>query len=292
MGVTFPRKVLIALLCAQFLVPSAIAAPQKIVVGGNRPVTVNLPADVTKPSPLLIMLHSASTSGAQQERYMKLGPAAKKLGMIYIAPDGTVGSDGRRVWNAAKACCQKSGKPVDDIAYINSLIDEIAKKVPVDQSRIYMVGHSNGAFMSIAFACETGRVAAVVSLAGAMDDDFTCATEKPFAFLQIHGTADHTIKFGGGALNNFSYTSAQQTLLRVAQSNNCDLESASKGSTAKKDFEPKIAGRETIIENLKSCQRPTALWRIQGGAHSPSLPVTYAQQILTFMTQSGEILSK
>ena len=292
MGVALPRKVLIVLLCTQFLMPSAIAAPQQIVVGGNRPVTVQLPLDVTKPSPLLIMLHSASTSGAQQERYMKLAPEAKKLGMIYIAPDGTVGSDGRRVWNAAKSCCQKSGTPVDDIAYINSLIDEIAKKVPVDQSRIYLVGHSNGAFMSIAFACETGRVAAVVSLAGAMDEDFTCATPKPFAFLQIHGTADSTIKYGGGALNNFSYTSAQEILMRVAHTNACEIKSASQSLGVRKNFEPKISGRETIVETLKGCKRPTVLWRIRGGAHSPSLPSNYASQILTFMTQSSAILSK
>ena len=172
---------------------SNASSPQSFVVGGSRPVTVNLPDKLSQPAPLLIMLHSASTSGAHQERYMKLAPVAKKLGMIYIAPDGTVGEDGKRVWNASKACCQKSGTPIDDIAYIHSLIDEIAQRVPVDQSRIYFVGHSNGAFMSLAFACATGRAAGVVWLAGAMFADSTCATSNPFTFLQIHGVADKTI---------------------------------------------------------------------------------------------------
>lgn len=262
------------------------SAGKPFVVGGNRPVMVNLPANISKPSPLLIMLHSASTSGAHQERYMKLAPVAKKLGMIYIAPDGTVGADGKRVWNAAKACCQKSGSPVDDIAYITALIDEIAAKIPVDRSRIYMVGHSNGAFMSLTFACATGSVAAVVSLAGALDSDYTCASKKPFALLQIHGTADKTIKIDGGKMNGFTYTSAQETLQRIALLNKCPETSFSQASLSKKDFDPTIPGAETTVKELSGCHAAVTYWRIAQGAHSPKLPANYAEQVLRWILKA------
>jgi polyhydroxybutyrate depolymerase len=251
-----------------------------LVVGGDRPVVVNLPSDISQPSPLLIMLHSASTSGAHQERYMKLAPVAKKLGMIYIAPDGTVGADGRRVWNAAKACCQKSGTPVDDIAYITSLIDEIAAQVPVDRSRIYLVGHSNGAFMSLAYACTTGSVAAVVSLAGAFDSDYRCASNRPFALLQIHGSADKTIKINGGSLNGFKYTSGRETVNIVASLNGCNSEAPLRQPFKRKDFDPSIPGAETAIDSYRGCKAPVTFWRIGGGAHSPRLPADYAEQVL------------
>jgi polyhydroxybutyrate depolymerase len=279
------KRVLPFLLLLSLFTPaqSNAASPQSFIVGGSRPVTVNLPDQLSQPAPLLIMLHSASTSGAHQERYMKLGPVAKKMGMIYIAPDGTVGADGRRVWNAAKACCQKSGTPVDDIAYINSLIDEISQKVPVDQSRIYFVGHSNGAFMSLAFACATGRAAGVVSLAGAMDADATCATDKPFTFLQIHGVADKTIKIDGGILNGHRYTSAQETLNRVALINKCPANSVISADFSKKDFDPTITGAETTVISLDKCAKPVTYWRIARGAHSPKLPSNFAEQVLTFI---------
>lgn len=280
------RRLIPLLLLFPVAITPAGAAPITFVVGGLRPVTVNLPADTSKPSPLLIMLHSASTSGAHQERYMKLGPVAKKLGMIYIAPDGTVGADGRRVWNAAKACCQKSGTPVDDIAYINSLIDEISQKVPVDQSRIYFVGHSNGAFMSLAFACATGRAAGVVSLAGAMDVDATCATDKPFTLLQIHGVADKTIKIDGGALNGHRYTSAQETLNRVAAVNKCPAISVISADFSKKDFDPNINGAETTVISLEKCAKSVTYWRIARGAHSPKLPSNFAEQVLHYLASS------
>lgn len=276
------RSLIALLLLSSLAVPASAAEP--FVIGGSRPVTVNLPADTSQPSPLLIMLHSASTSGAHQERYMKLGPVAKKLGMIYIAPDGTVGADGRRVWNAAKACCQKSGEPVDDIAYLNSLIDEIDVKYPVDRRRIYFVGHSNGAFMSLAFACSTGKVAGVVSLAGALDTDNQCQSAHPFAFLHIHGVADPTIKINGGALNHYPYTSAVETISRVAAVNKCEIPKFSQAAFSKKDFDPTIPGDETTVQKLNNCAAPVVYWRVARGPHSPKLPLNYAQQILAFLS--------
>ena len=263
-----------------------IAASPTIVVGGDRPVTVQLPAKMSKPAPLLILMHSASSSGERQEKNTKLAAAAKKAGMIFIAPDGTIGLDGRRVWNAAKSCCQKPGIEIDDLTYINALIDEIAIELPVDQSRIYMVGHSNGGFMSIAFACSTGRIAGVVSLAGAMDVDAQCQSERPFNFLQIHGTDDATIKFGGGVHNFHPYTSAEETVNRISAINQCKSSPFSQIALKKKDFDRSIQGSETTIHTIEGCKAPTSLWRISGGLHSPKLPTNYAEQIISFLTST------
>lgn len=281
------RSTFLSLLVLFAPLTHANAASNFFVVGGDRPVSVHLPSESFQPAPLLILLHSASTSGAHQEKKMKLAPIAKKLGMIYIAPDGTVGRDGRRVWNAAKACCQKPGTDVDDIAYLDSLIDEIDAKHPVDRERIYFVGHSNGAFMSLAYACTTGKVAAVVSLAGAMDVDSECATTNPFAFLHIHGAADSTIKIDGGTLNFHRYTSAVETLDRVAKVNQCVASFFSPVAFAKKDFDPTIPGRETTVQKLESCAAPIVYWRIANGPHSPKLPANYGEQILTFLAQNS-----
>ncbi len=263
----------------------AIAA-EPFIVGGDRPVRVQLPKDTSQPSPLLIMLHSASSSGAKQEKRLKLAPVAKKLGMIYIAPDGTVGVDGRRVWNAAKACCQKPGTEVDDLTYLDSLIEEIDESYPVDRNRIYFVGHSNGAFMSLAYACTTGKVAAVVSAAGAMDLDSECFGPHPFAFLHIHGVEDATIKINGGVLNGHSYTSATETLNRVSEVNLCVAPTFSQATFKKKDFEPTIPGLETRVHEISNCAAPIVYWRVARGAHSLNLPANYADQILTFLSQN------
>lgn len=278
----------IALISLPTLASPAFSLDKTLVAGGDRPVTVQLPTKMAKPAPLLILMHSASSSGERQEKNTKLAAAAKKAGMIFLAPDGTIGLDGRRVWNAAKACCQKPGVDIDDMTYISSLIDEIALQVPVDQRRIYMVGHSNGGFMSIAFACSTGRIAGVVSLAGAMDADAQCEGGKPFSFLQIHGTEDSTIKFGGGVHNFHPYTGAEETINRIASVNQCVSPTFTNVVLKKMDFDRTIPGFETTVQSGFGCKAPTVLWRVSGGAHSPKLPNNYADQVLAFLTKQSK----
>jgi len=260
------------------------SASSNYTVGGDRPVTVNLPTNLTNPAPLLILLHSASTSGAHQERYMKLGPIAKKNGIIYIAPDGTMNPEGKRFWNASKSCCNKFKQDVDDVAYINSLIDEINAKTPVDPKRVYLIGHSNGAFMSYTFACKTNKVAAIVAIAGAMDVNPDCTPSSPVSLLDIHGTADKTIKVHGGVLNSNPYTSAAETVKTIARANKCN-----NPTTSMKDFEPTIKGAETTVINY-SCDTHTHLqfWKIAKGSHSPKLPVDFAQQAISFLLQQRQ----
>lgn len=260
-------------------------AEESFTVGGERPVTVNLPTSLQNPAPLLILLHSASTSSAHQERYMKLAAVAKSRGIIYIAPDGTKNQEGKRFWNAAKACCDKYQSGVDDVAFLNSLIDEINLRTPVDFSRIYLIGHSNGAFMSFTFACKSNRIAAIVAIAGAMDTNPECSTTNPISLLDIHGTEDKTIKIGGGVLNGFSYTSAATTVKRIADANTC-----SDAITHKIDFEPTIKGSETTIFNY-SCkfQRHLQYWRIKGGSHSPVLPKDFAEQVIGFLIKQSRV---
>ena len=259
-------------------------AAHNYIVGGERPVTVNLPETLASPAPLLILLHSASTSGAHQENYMKLGPVAKKNGIIYIAPDGMTNPEGKRFWNAAKSCCNRYKEEVDDVAYINSLIDEISKKTPVDPKRIYLIGHSNGAFMSFTFACKTNKVAAIVAIAGAMDQSPDCTPSTPVSLLNIHGTADKTIKVTGGVMNNFPYTSATKTVKTIASVNKC-----SNPATSKKDFEPTIKGTETTVINY-ACNTHTHLqfWKISNGSHSPKLPTDFAEQVISFLLKQSK----
>lgn len=275
---------LLTVIALTFGILSPAQAAHNYIVGGERPVTVNLPETLASPAPLLILLHSASTSGAHQENYMKLGPVAKKNGIIYIAPDGMTNPEGKRFWNASKSCCNRYKEEVDDVAYINSLIDEISTKTPVDPKRIYFIGHSNGAFMSFTFACKTNKVAAIVSIAGAMDAEPDCAPSTPVSLLNIHGTADKTIKIDGGVMNNNSYTSAKSTLTRIALVNKC-----SSPEIAKKDFEPTIKGAETTVFNY-SCESHTHLqyWKIANGSHSPKLPSDFAEQVISFLLKQSK----
>ncbi len=161
-------------------------------------------------APLVILLHGYTASGSLEELYLNITAESNKRGFLYAHPDGTTDSQGNQFWNATDACCNFEGSKVDDSAYISTLIKDVQAAYNVDAKRIYLIGHSNGAFMSYRMACEHGdQIAAFASLAGAMYSDVTkCAAKEPVSLLEIHGTADDTIAYEGGTIVSATYPSA------------------------------------------------------------------------------------
>jgi polyhydroxybutyrate depolymerase len=203
--------------------------------GGERPAELRVPAgyDPSRPTPLVIALHGYSEFNTYVAGVLRLDPNAG--GYLLISPSGTRDEAGKYFWNATDACCNFFGSMVDDVAYLNRLIDEIGAAYNVDPRRIYVVGHSNGGFMAYRFACASaGRIAAVISVAGAtFDDAAACAPSMPVNVLQVHGTADSTILPDGGSImvqgSPRTYPSAVGTVARWASYNGCAATTASGG---------------------------------------------------------------
>ena len=64
------------------------------------------------------------------------------------------------------SCCDRFGDGVDDAGYLRGLIEEIGSTLAIDRKRIYVLGRSNGVFMSYRMACEYADViAGIASLA-------------------------------------------------------------------------------------------------------------------------------
>jgi polyhydroxybutyrate depolymerase len=276
---------------------SSVVAPPDIasrradlVVGGNRPVTVHIPAsyDARQPAPLLIALHGYTSSGADVETYFDLGPAADARGFVYAAPDGTYDRDGNRFWNATDACCNFDDADVDDVAYLTDVIGEIEADLAIDPKRIALVGHSNGGFMAYRMACERAdRVAAIVSLAGAtFVDPADCAPSEPVSIVQVHGTFDDTILFEGGS-TTVPYPGAQATAETWATNDGCD--EASSTLTERIDVDAdRAAGddpAETSVTEWSGCEQGATvqLWTIPDGTHDPSISPAFADAVLDFL---------
>ena len=251
-----------------------------------RPFEVHEPPAVAagKPKPLLILLHGYGASGAIQEAYLKLTPAADAHGMLFVHLDGTLGPQEKRYWNATDACCA-FGATVDDSAYIAAVIADVKARYTVDAARVFLVGHSNGGFMSYRMACDhSDEIAAIVSLEGATWADPTrCTPTEPVATLEVHGTADQTIKYDGGANASFEYPGATTTVATWAKYNGC-----------RPKPDPATGATHAIVENLPAatvlsystgCDRNghSELWTQPDGVHIPVFSPTFADQIVTFL---------
>lgn len=260
---------------------------EDFVAGGDRPVNVLLPDnyDPAEPTPLLILLHGYGADSAIQDGYFVMSSVAATQGLVFAAPDGTTDEGGARFWNATDACCDFYNAGVDDSAYLEAVLDEIASRVNIDPSRIYVVGHSNGGYMSYRMACDhADRIAAIVSLAGAtFEDQSDCAASEPVSVLQIHGTADTDIPYEGGVHGSSGvlFPGAVESVERWAELDGCDAASV---AGAPRDIELEIAGDETTVDSYQACDGTSVeLWSIQGGGHVPSLVEDFSAQVIAWL---------
>lgn len=275
------------LLLGLLLLAVPAVAGEITVDAGRGPITVHVPdsyQDGTH-TPLVLLLHGYGASGAAQEAYMDFLGVHEEYGFLYAFPDGTTDFAGNRFWNATDACCDFGNTNVDDSGYLSDLIDAIEAQVTVDPRRVYLIGHSNGGFMSYRMACDhSDRIAAVASLAGVTwKDPVDCAATAPVHVLQIHGTSDDTILYDGGSIGGNAYPGAVETVEQWAAHAGCDLNPTSGDPI---NLDKSIPGKETTVLRYEaSCAEGGSgeLWTIQNGEHVPSLSKPFTTHVIEWL---------
>ena len=274
----------------------APASPQTIgrntvrVDVDGRPVVMHVPVSYRPGSavPLVVILHGYSSSSAGIDSYFQLTGQSDARGFLYAMPDGLVDRQGNRYWNATDACCDFDRTGVDDSAYLSHLIDVVRRFYTVD--RVFLIGHSNGAFMAIRMACEhADQITGIVGLNGAMwTDKSRCRPSRPVSFLDIRSDADEVIHYGGGlngADGRTPYPSATTTDADWRDFDRCDQQ-ATKGAPL--DLVTDLDGAETAVTSWSCAGRSTLeTWQIVGGSHSPRLSAAFASGVVDFMYAQG-----
>ncbi len=146
------------------------------------------------PVPMIIGLHGTGSSGASFAQYRDFRPIADTANFIMVHPDGTE-LFGIKFWNYGSVL----GSSVDDVGFLEALIDTISSQYSINPQRIYCTGMSNGSFMTYYMACQTNRFAAIGSVTGSMDFDMynNCNPNHPTPSIHIHGTDDPTNPYIG-----------------------------------------------------------------------------------------------
>ena len=152
------------------------------------------------PVPLFIGLHGGTGWADQFAQVDHIEGLAESNGFIVVHPDGVhqVAALPGEVWNGGGCCGVAARRNVDDVGFINALIDAIEAGHAIDQHRVYAYGHSNGAIMSYRLACElSNRIDGIGLYAGTLDIS-TCSPAQPVSVIHIHGSADKNIPINGG----------------------------------------------------------------------------------------------
>lgn len=166
------------------------------VQGLQRTYHLHIPQnyDPQQPAPVVLALHGAGMNGSLMASFCGLDQTAEREGFLVVYPNGT-GNGPFLSWNAGGLPKKlMEGRP-DDVAFINHLLDDLARVVKVDEKRIYACGMSNGAMMCYRLAAELShRIAAIAPVAGtlAVED---CRPRRPVPVIHFHGTKDQIVPF-------------------------------------------------------------------------------------------------
>ena len=170
---------------------------ESIAAGGLvRTYLLHLPAGGVIPHvPLVLAFHGAGGTGAGMRRLTGFAARADRAGIIVAYPDGV-----RRRWNDGR---RSIPAPVDDVAFVRQLIDTLSRRYGVDPARVYATGISNGGLLSERLGCDLAlRIAAIAPVAANMPADIApaCRPARPVSVIQINGTADPLVPYGGGEI--------------------------------------------------------------------------------------------
>ena len=149
--------------------------------------------------PLMFVFHGFGGIATQFINSADMRDLAESNNFIVVYPQGLdLGGTGSH-WNCSNPSADNKSD-VDDIGFIENLIDQLIVDYPViDSKRIYAAGYSNGGFMSYYLACNSKKFAAIGSVAGTMLDDSyqSCDAQFPTAMINIHGTDDFDVPYDG-----------------------------------------------------------------------------------------------
>lgn len=277
------------------LFSAASFAENRVQIDAGRgavPLIVPASYDSTNVTPLIVLLHGYGSSGVGQDGYMKFSELVDSYGYLLATPDGTqeAGGENNRFWNASKACCNFFESQQDDSSYVMSIIETVQAQYNVDARRIYLIGHSNGGFMSYRTAYEHSDViAGIASLAGSEATDAMPAPAHPVHVLQIHGTADGTIAYNGSQIRGNTYPSALETVQRWAAYNGCTGPAKIVGTM---DLEATLEGLETTRSRFTDdCKLggSTELWTIAEGSHIPAISETFSKDVVEWLLARQKI---
>lgn len=149
--------------------------------------------------PLVVALHGAKGEGASQEKLTGLSALADETrAFVVVYPDGIDAS-----WNDGRPGSPAAEQGVDDVAFVDALLDHLATTVGIDPTRVYVTGMSNGSMMTQRLACELGdRIAAIGPVAGLLPDvlEGACVDAPPMPTMMFFGTDDPLMPYEGGEL--------------------------------------------------------------------------------------------
>ena len=164
----------------------------------------NLPRNT--PVPLILDLHGFGSDSTEHRKFSDFNTIADEYGAIVVYPDGVTTQnswdiEANQGWNAGWCCADPAVNDVDDVGFIEQIVEIAIQIHNIDSTRIYLSGWSNGCAMAQRMAMDSSHIFAAV---GCMS--FYLVSDKnvdysPIPVMEVHGFLDQIVLYESSILS-------------------------------------------------------------------------------------------
>ena len=149
-------------------------------------------------TPLVVALHGGGGLAKKMITFTRFDEISEKENFIVLYPQGY-----ERQWNDGREAASIPAQElnIDDVGFINALIDYICSTYTIAVNRIYVTGVSNGGFMTTRLGCELStKIAAIAPMISTFPKALAakCHPDEPLPVMLINGTSDPLVPYEGG----------------------------------------------------------------------------------------------
>jgi polyhydroxybutyrate depolymerase len=223
--------------------------------------------------PVVLNFHGGGGHADNEQEYSLMDRVADREIFVAVYPNGA-GLFGKRLltWNAGTCCAYSVINNVDDVGFVRALVADLAQRIPIDRSRVYATGLSNGGMMAHRLAAEApDLVTAVAPIAGGMMIP-AMKSSRTVPVMHIHSVNDPRALYTGGLGPPFPMTRSQvfhpnidQMIARWANHNGCSAEPTVIDRRFDRDARNHTATRY-VYSNCRDGAE-VSLWKLTGAGH-------------------------
>ena len=145
--------------------------------------------------PVVFAFHGGGGDGRSMDGIIHLNPVAEKEGFLVVYPEGV-----DQNWNDGRP---ERNADIDDVGFFDAVLADLSKHYPIDRSRVYATGMSNGGLMSFRLACERpNAIAAIAPVVANMGANYAprCSPSLGISIMNIVSDKDPLMPFPGGQI--------------------------------------------------------------------------------------------
>ncbi|MAD56456.1 MAG: hypothetical protein CL974_02795 [Euryarchaeota archaeon] len=157
--------------------------------------------------PLIIDMHGYASDSTFHRALSSFNDIADEEGAIVIYPDGVLGLnqdwdlEENQAWNSGWCCAHSAREDIDDVGFIERIVNISLEIYNIDSNRIYASGWSNGCAMAQRLAMELSDIFTAVGCMAFYLITDPVENYTPIPIMEVHGFLDQVVLYSSTALS-------------------------------------------------------------------------------------------